>query len=162
MQAAVLEVARDSAFSQKLLSTAMPDTTYLYPIPALAPAQGDSVLWWRMGGIFQGDTSWSAVGRMSFSLALSFAETAISRTRAYPNPADSEFFLEHPAFASDAPVQVEMRDLQGRLLWQGQASSEIGARLRLQFPSSLMNQQLVVAWRNASASGQIILLKSPK
>ena len=161
MQAAVLEVARDSVFSQKLLSAAMPDTTYLYPIPALSPPQGDSVLWWRMGGILQGDTSWSAVGRMSFSLALSLAENLMSRTRAYPNPVQSEFFLEHPAFELDALVQVEMRDLQGRLLWQGQLSSEAGARLRLHFPSNLNNQYLVVAWRNASASGQIILIKSP-
>jgi hypothetical protein len=159
MQQALLQIARDSMFGTTVLSTVMPDTTYLYSIPALAPAQGDSILWWRMGGVYNGDTSWSALGRMGFSISLAVSSTAFQATRLYPNPMQSFFWIQHPAFELDPFIQLTIRDALGRLLWQENLQAQ-DQRIYVQPNLLIPNQQLYIHWHNKIANGSAIAMKS--
>ncbi len=160
IQDAVLQIARDSLFTQEVLKTVMVDTAYNYQVPALVPTQGDSVLWWRMGGTFQGDTSWSSSGRISFSISLSVGVPLRSQTRLYPNPTTKDFYLEHPALQKYPWVWLEVRDVQGRLLWKIEQPTN-GSQVFVQLPDHIQNHQLYIHWQNSAAQGNAIVIKSP-
>jgi hypothetical protein len=159
MQSASLQIARDSLFTQGLFLVTMPDTTYAFPIPSLMPSSGDSVLWWRMGGVYQSDTSWSASGRLSFSIFLSLETLQPQPMRIYPNPFQETFYIEHPSFETAPLVQLQIYDVKGRLLWKTELQGD-AQRLFVKLPENIQNQQLFVLWSNKIASGSAVTIKS--
>jgi len=159
MQLAVLQVSRDSLFSVPMVTQVMNDTTFRYFFPALSPPSGDSVLWWRMGGIYNGDTSWAAAGRMSFALTLSVLEKQPSKAILYPNPFEKVFYIQHSSFEQDPQITIQMHDPLGRLLWQGSVSAEAG-RIYLDQLNFIQNQTTYIRWRNKIANDVLIANKS--
>lgn len=159
MQSAILQVARDSLFTQGLFLGSMPDTTYAFPIPNIVPSSGDSVLWWRMGGVYQSDTSWSTIGRLSFSISLGSETLSPHVIGIYPNPFQEAFYLEHPTFDAAPLVQLHLFDLQGRVVWKTEQQSE-GERLFVKLPDHIQNQQLFMFWSNQVASGHAVIIKT--
>lgn len=98
--------------------------------PALADINSDGRLDLVIGNERGGLTLWTtplqAIATGIFSPAPTVKQLAV-----YPNPAQREIFLSWPQGAPLSNVQVELRDLQGRVVYQ---STQPGNQQRLMLP----------------------------
>lgn len=162
MQQVVFQTARDSSFTNIHQSgLAMTDSFALADFSDLRPSQGDSVVWWRFGGVFNADTAWSSTGRMSFALQLSTDALAEDRAlKVYPNPFREGFWIEIPVQFRALPMELELRALHGQLL----ASFEVpvGHEAFYYQPQTYLPLGIIsLFWRNSLANGHELLKKLP-
>ena len=158
-QAVVLQLASDSLFNNLTLQAAMPDTTYLYFFSGIQPAMGDSIRYWRMGGVFSNDTSWSAVGKMSFALSLGQLEmTGREPGRFYPNPVKNEFYVSHPSFENGSEVKIKLFSIDGRLLEEHRLLPT-NKQLLVEIKNTNYHGQMLINWQNSVEMGLLLANK---
>lgn len=161
MQQAVFQTARDSSFTHLLQSgVATADSFALADFNDLRPAQGDSVVWWRFGGVFDGDTAWSTAGRMSFALQLALRKEEQLKLKVYPNPFTEGFWIDPGNQKLQEPLAFELRDLSGRLFASFSLPPDQGAYF-YQPKSYLPMGIFLLIWKNSSTNGIEIIKNSP-
>lgn len=155
-QSVVLQMASDSVFSQTTLLTTMPDTTFRYFFSGIQPAQGDSLRWWRMGGVFGGDTAWSALGRMSFAMTLNQSNMdAVEQAKLYPNPFSQSFYVRNATFGHGMPVTLRIYTIHGKLLEELELISEQDGVL-VEIKNTNYYGQLLINWQNSAGRGLLL------
>ena len=155
----VLQMAVDSMFNQPTLLVPMPDTNYRYYFAGIQPALGDSIRFWRMGGVLGTDTSWSAKGRMSFALSLSQPELAKQQAaKLYPNPFTNRFTLAHPSFENGSQVRLKLFAIDGRLL-EELLLLPTGNQLLVEIKNTNYHGQMLIYWQNSAEMGLLLANK---
>jgi len=158
-QQVVFQTARDATFNNIHHSgLAISDSFALADFRDIQPSLGDSVIWWRFGGVYGSDTAWTATGRMSFALQLSAKETSHMVLKCYPNPFSRGFWID--LSGAGLTTTFELRTLQGQLL----DAFEISGGLERYFYEPQIDVPdgiVLLIWRNTFANGTELLKKLP-
>jgi hypothetical protein len=158
LQQAVLQLAADSQFNQLTFTQSLSDTFYRYSFSGIAPAQGDSVRWWRLGGVYGADTAWSARGRMSFALSLGLNEALRTRAKVFPNPFESHFRMEHPSWKEADWMLLRLYKMDGTLLEQKQLKVADGG-VDVEIKNTEYHGQMLLFWQNSGGNGLVLANK---
>lgn len=158
MQQAVLQLAVDSHFNQLTYTQSLSDTFYSYSFSGIAPSQGDSVRWWRLGGVYGSDTAWSARGRMSFAISLGLNQVQLSKAKVYPNPFQAQFQMEHRAWNNGDRILLKMYKMDGTLLEQKQLNV-VNGRVDVETKNTEYHGQMVLFWQNYDQNGFVLVNK---
>lgn len=159
LQQVVFQTARDAAFNNIHQSgLAISDSFALADFRDIQPAQGDSVVWWRFGGLLNGDTAWTPTGRMSFALQLSTKEITKKALKCYPNPFNDGFWLD--LSGASLPTAIELRTLHGQILDAFEISGDVERyfyKPQIDVPEGMV----LLIWRNTFTNGTELLKKLP-
>lgn len=158
IQQSWFQLATDSLFQQVTYSAVLIDTFYRHMFSGIVPSQGDSIRWWRMGGVFNGDTAWSATGRMSFALSLGGMNQTNELARLFPNPFREAFKLSHPAWLEGELVLVKIFGLDGRLIEEQRVQSQTQT-LNVEIKNTAYHGQLLIYWQNLNRTGLVLANK---
>ena len=158
IQQSILQLASDSLFQQITYSSSLLDTFYRYDFNGIFPAQGDSVRWWRLGGVFYGDTAWSATGRMAFAMSLSSAEVDLVKAKAYPNPFRESFFLTHSNWLNGNLILIKCFASDGRLLEEKQLLVDNQAVI-VELKNTGYQGPMLIYWQDSDKHGYELIIK---
>lgn len=159
IQQSILQLSSDSLFQQITYSSTLTDTLYRLSFSGIFPALGDSLRWWRLGGIFNGDTAWSSTGRMAFALSLGSSEEALVKAKAYPNPFRQAFYLSHPEWKQNDVISIACFGADGRLL-EKQAMMADNGSVFIEMKNTSYQGQMLIYWHDPQKSGIVIMSKT--
>jgi hypothetical protein len=158
MQSGAFQVAKDSLFEQLTYNTALVDTFYNYLFAGIQPSQGDSIRWWRLGGTWNGDTSWSATGRVSFAVSLGSKESSITETKAFPNPFRESVYLTQSAWQDGEEITIKCFGWDGRLL-ESKILMVEGGKVKLDINHPWYQGQMLIYWQDSHKNGVLVTNK---
>lgn len=159
MQQAVLQWSRDERFEQGVQTALLSGNVHYLSLGSMQPLLGDSVMHWRLGGVFGVDTAWSPTGRLALATSLAPSHT-LGSLRIYPNPFSTELLLDFDPLLPHENVAVRITDLAGRNLCEAHLSIDAGP-MRWQIPCELPDGLLLLHWQAGRQTGSQRILKKP-
>jgi hypothetical protein len=159
IQQAVLQWSRFQNFDQQVFTSIMSNTTHQLSINGFQPLIGDSIIYWRLGGIYGADTSWSATGRLALA---TFVHNQISKlgARVYPNPFSNSLTLDVSENIVSESAYLKIYDVTGRRLCEATLPVQSG-RIHWQIPCEIPSGWVLLQWQLGSQLGVKKIFKSP-
>lgn len=157
----VFQQARDSAFSVQLQTVGGIIRPHRFVFPNMQPNQGDSLLWWRVGGVSGADTLWTTPGRIAFEPSTSLNNHGDWLPwKAYPNPFSEFICLESAEGLNGQRVQLELYNFYGQRVMESELLLE-GNRLCWRPETSVPVGNYLLFWKISDKKGRVFLIKSP-
>lgn len=154
----ILQLGSDSLFEQITYSTVLTDSFYRHTFSGIVPSQGDSLRWWRLGGVFNGDTAWSATGRMGFALSLGSTGDYETKAKVFPNPFREVVKLQHPEWQEGQEVGIRCYAMDGRLLEETQVVIQ-GQTAYVEIKNTNYHGQMLLYWQHLNKNGLVLANK---
>jgi hypothetical protein len=147
--------AADSGFTQNVTQSVMTDTFHRVYFTGVQPALGDSVRWWRMGGVYGADTAWSAPGRIGFALSLSKENLRSPSAKIYPNPFQNRLRLSHPMLQTGEVIAIKLYTIHGQLLEELSLIPQADW-VEIEIKNTEYHGQILISWQQSGNRGLLL------